>query len=192
MKIVIEKTNLRDLIVLRSELYDDDRGSFEEVYNVQDFKSDRLPTNFVQDSISRSKKNVIRGLHIQEGVDKLVSVIYGKILDVAVDVRPGSPTVGQYYSKVLDGNKSEFVWIPDGFAHGFLVLSSKAIVSYKQDIVYNPDHISTIAWNDPYIGIDWPIEASDAIVSQKDRNGEDFQTYMFKKGVHVPNLVEVG
>jgi dTDP-4-dehydrorhamnose 3,5-epimerase len=167
---VIE-TPIPGLLILEPKVFADSRGYFLESYNQNKLKCTGISVAFVQDNESKSGKGVIRGLHYQlnpYSQSKLVRVIQGRVYDVAVDCRVGSPTFGQAYGLELnDENKLQF-FIPKGFAHGFSVLSETAIFSYKCDALYHPSAERGIIYNDPSLGIDWGIEASEAVVSAKD------------------------
>ncbi len=169
----IIETDIKDVLVLRPRVFEDARGYFLESYNQEAFdRAVGRPIRFVQDNESKSKYGVLRGLHFQKGEhaqSKLVRVVKGKVWDVAVDIRRGSPTFGKYVSVELsEENKRQF-FIPRGFAHGFAVLSQEAIFQYKCDHYYAPESEGAIAWNDPDIGIDWPVAASDILLSEKDK-----------------------
>jgi dTDP-4-dehydrorhamnose 3,5-epimerase len=178
---VIKKTNIEGLIEIFPKVYYDDRGCFLETYNAKRLIEEGIKDEFVQDNQSFSKKGVLRGLHFQTPPfeqGKLVRAITGKVLDVAVDIRKGSPTFGQYYSCILDGNINNMLYIPPGFAHGFSALED-AVFHYKCTAVYHKDSESGIIWNDPELKIDWML--SDPIISGKDQllNSFDF----FKKSL---------
>jgi dTDP-4-dehydrorhamnose 3,5-epimerase len=165
------KTYIRDLIVFEPKVFEDSRGYFFEAYNEEVFKSEGILAKFVQDNQSRSTYGVIRGLHYQmepHAQSKLVRVLEGRILDVAVDIRKGSPTYGQHFSIELTGENKKQLMIPTGFAHGFSVLSEVAVVLYKCDSFYNKESEGGILFNDPALKIDWKIPAQQAIVSEKD------------------------
>ena len=157
--------------IIEPQIFEDSRGFFLESYNYNTFKELGIENVFVQDNHSKSLKGVLRGLHFQKeeySQAKLVRVIKGKVLDVAVDIRKSSPTFGKYVMVELsDENKRQF-FIPRGFAHGFLVLSEEAIFTYKVDNVYAPQHEASIRWNDEDIHIEWPIETKDVLTSEKD------------------------
>jgi dTDP-4-dehydrorhamnose 3,5-epimerase len=164
----IRETSISGLVEIFPRVFEDDRGVFFESYNKQVFENLGLPTHFVQDNQSFSKKGVVRGLHFQKAPfaqGKLVRVISGIVLDVAVDIRPDSPTFGEYEIFELRGDKNNFAYIPEGFAHGFAAVED-AIFSYKCTNVYNKESESGIIWNDPDLNIDWGV--SDANVSEKD------------------------
>jgi len=167
MKVI--QTEIPDVLILEPVIYEDERGLFFESYNKRDLAEAGISAEFVQDNHSRSVHNVLRGLHyqIQQPQGKLVRVIAGEIFDVAVDIRKHSPSFGRWIGVTLTATHSRMLWIPEGFAHGFLVLSESAEVLYKTTDYYVPDAERTIIWNDPDIGIDWPIER-DPILSVKD------------------------
>lgn len=167
----ILKTPIPDLVILKNKVFEDARGYFTEAYNEKVFQENGITIDFRQDNRSKSDYGVIRGLHYQlnpSSQSKLVSVIVGKVFDVAVDIRKGSPTFGQWYGVELsDKNHLQFL-IPQGFAHGFSVLSETAIFSYKCDNFYTPELDRGIAYNDPTLNIDWKIPADKALISDKD------------------------
>jgi dTDP-4-dehydrorhamnose 3,5-epimerase len=152
-------TAIPDVVVVASPVFADARGFFTEVFHAEKFASLGLPTEFVQDNHSRSVRHVLRGLHFQvvEPQGKLVRAVTGRIFDVAVDLRRSSPTFGQWTGAVLEEGDGRQMWIPAGFAHGFLVLSEVADVSYKCTTPYRPSGDRSIRWNDPSIGIAWPL-----------------------------------
>ena len=168
--IEIEKTPLSGVVIVKNRVFADDRGFFMETYNQKRFDSVGLPSNFVQDNHSRSTKGVVRGLHYQFPLwqGKLVRVLSGAIYDVAVDIRPDSTTYGQWYGVELNDENHLQLYIPPGFAHGFATLSDSADVTYKCTSMYKAEDDAGIAWNDPDIGVDWPVD--DPIVSDKDAN----------------------
>lgn len=166
------QTEIPDLIVIEPQVFEDARGYFFESYNQKRFEENGINNIFVQDNQSRSAYGVIRGLHYQlapYAQSKLVRVLHGKILDVAVDIRQGSPTFGKSFAIELSAeNKKQFL-VPRGFAHGFSVLSPQAVVFYKCDNFYQREAERGINFNDPQIAIDWQIAATDALVSSKDK-----------------------
>ncbi len=168
----IESTPLPGVLVLTPAVYRDDRGAFIETFNLRQMTEAGLPTDWVQDNFSISKKHVLRGIHYQitQPQGKLVRVTHGAVLDVAVDLRRSSPTFGQNLSLELNGENGRMLWIPPGFGHAFLVLSDVAGFAYKVTDYYSPAGERTILWNDPDLAIPWPISPAGAIVSQKDRN----------------------
>lgn len=166
-------TPIQGLVIIEPRVFADARGYFFESFSQQQFIEQVCNTQFVQDNESRSSFGVLRGLHFQNppyAQSKLVRVIQGKVLDVAVDIRRGSPTYGQHVAVELsDENKRQF-FIPRGFAHGFVVLSDTAIFQYKCDNYYAPQSEGSLAWNDPALGIDWGIDVASIQVSVKDSN----------------------
>jgi dTDP-4-dehydrorhamnose 3,5-epimerase len=165
-------TSLPGVVVLEPRVFADERGFFLESYNQKDFAELGIAERFVQDNHSSSQRNVLRGLHYQlkQTQGKLVRVVEGEILDVAVDVRRSSPTFGGWASVRLSGENKRMLWIPPGFAHGFSVISEKAQVLYKATNFYAPEHERTLIWNDPDLKIDWELDG-DPIVSAKDQRG---------------------
>ncbi len=171
-KISVEKTPIEGLYVITPTVFGDNRGYFMETYNVADFKEAGIDCEFVQDNQSASKKGVIRGLHFQINYpqDKLVRVISGEVFDVAVDMRKGSETYGQWYGVRLSEENKKMFFIPKNFAHGFLVLSDYAEFTYKCTELYHPNDEGGIIYNDPDIGIKWPIDdGMELIFSEKDK-----------------------
>ena len=165
--------NIKDLILIKPKVYEDDRGHFLELYKRSDFYNAGISVNFNQDNQSQSKLGVIRGLHFQLGdnpQDKLVRCVRGAIYDVAVDLRPNSPTYKQWEAVRLTSNERNMLFIPKGFAHGFCALSGDSIVSYKCSGEYEPKNDAGVRFDDPDIGIKWPIDPKVALVSEKDRN----------------------
>ena len=169
-------TSLPGISLLEPQVFGDGRGFFLESYNQRTFAELGIPDAFLQDNHSYSEKNVVRGLHyqIRQPQGKLVRVITGEILDVALDLRRGSPTFGKWEAFTLSGENKLMLWIPRGFAHGFRVASANAHVLYKTTDFYAPEHERTVAWNDPALGIDWQLDGK-AIVSAKDQRGVTFQ-----------------
>ncbi|MEO6965611.1 MAG: dTDP-4-dehydrorhamnose 3,5-epimerase [Acidobacteriaceae bacterium] len=165
-------TSLPGVLRLRPRLFKDDRGWFAETWNEATFHEAGLPSRFVQDNQSRSRQNVLRGLHVQlqKPQGKLVRAVAGRIFDVAVDVRRASPHFGNWVGVELNADVPEMLWIPPGFAHGFLVLSEVADVFYKTTEFYSPASERTILWRDPALGIAWPLNA-EPIVAAKDTAG---------------------
>lgn len=167
----IIKTPIDGLLIIKPRVFADSRGFFLESYNEQKYHEAGIDTVFVQDNLSQSQYGVIRGLHYQlapHAQSKLVSVVQGVVWDVAVDLREGSPTYGQWFGVELnDVEKTQF-FIPKGFAHGFSVLSETAIFAYKCDDLYNPSSERGLMYNDPKLNIDWKIPADKAIISEKD------------------------
>jgi dTDP-4-dehydrorhamnose 3,5-epimerase len=168
----IIETSIPGVVLIEPKVFGDSRGYFFESYSKRDFDRMVRPVTFVQDNESMSSYGVVRGLHYQKGAfsqSKLVRVIEGKVLDVAVDIRKGSPTFGQHVSIVLSAENHRQLFIPRGFAHGFAVLSERAVFQYKCDNLYAPSSEGAIAWNDPSLGIDWMIPPEDVILSEKDK-----------------------
>jgi len=165
------KTKIQGLILIESKKFFDERGYFFESYNEKIYSEIGIKNKFVQDNFSISKKNVLRGLHYQKKnpQGKLISVIKGSILDIAVDIRKNSKSYGKYESFFLSENDCKQLWIPENFAHGFLTLSSNTIVTYKCTELYNPKDQNTIIWNDKDLNISWGIKKP--IVSEKDKKG---------------------
>lgn len=167
-------TDIPDVLIIEPRIFEDERGFFFESYNEQVFaEKTGVMTHFVQDNHSRSLKNVLRGLHyqIQQPQGKLVRVTLGAVLDVAVDIRKKSPTFGQWVSCVLSAENKRMFWIPEGFAHGFIVLSDAAEFLYKTTNYYAPQYERTLLWNDPDLGIDWSL-TEEPILSAKDKQGQ--------------------
>lgn len=170
-------TDIPDVMVLEPRVFRDERGFFMESYNRRSFKqATGVDAEFVQDNTSFSVRNVVRGLHyqIQQAQGKLIQVIAGEIFDVAVDLRRGSHTFKRWVGVTLSGGAPRMLWIPEGFAHGFLVLSEHAILLYKTTDYYAPEHERAILWNDPDLAIRWPLEGA-AIVSEKDRRASSLR-----------------
>ena len=167
----IIKTNIEGVVIIEPRIFKDDRGYFFESFSQREFEEKVCKTTFVQDNESKSSYGVLRGLHFQKppfAQSKLVRVIKGAVLDVAVDIRKGSPTFGQYVSVELTGDNHRQFFIPRGFAHGFSVLSEEVIFQYKCDNFYSPQSEGAIAWNDPDLNIDWRIPAEKVVLSEKD------------------------
>lgn len=166
------RTSIPDVLILEPRVFEDARGYFFESWSQRVFDELVRPVRFVQDNESRSSYGVVRGLHFQKGAfsqSKLVRVVEGSVLDIAVDIRKGSPTFGCHVAVELSGSDHRQLFIPRGFAHGFSVLSESAVFQYKCDNYYAPQAESAIAWNDPALGIDWRIPEGDIILSEKDR-----------------------
>jgi dTDP-4-dehydrorhamnose 3,5-epimerase len=176
MKVI--PTEIPDVLIIEPQVYGDDRGFFLESFNQRDFREKTgVNTTFVQDNHSMSLKNVLRGLHYQipNPQGKLVRVVNGSVFDVAVDARQSSPTFGQWVGCVLSAENKRIFWVPEGFAHGFLVLSDRAEFLYKTTNYYYPKYEKTILWNDADLGIDWPLETP-PILSPKDQAGQPFKS----------------
>ena len=171
------QTEIDGVWLIEPEVFSDNRGYFMEAFKKQEFETHIGKVNFIQDNESKSSFGVLRGLHYQRGEysqAKLVRVIMGEVLDVAVDLHQTSPTFGKHVSVVLsDKNKKQF-FIPRGFAHGFLVLSNEAIFTYKVDNIYKPDSESTILYSDDFLKIDWSIAENLLILSEKDKHAKSF------------------
>ncbi|PBQ33796.1 dTDP-4-dehydrorhamnose 3,5-epimerase [Sphingobacteriaceae bacterium] len=175
---VIE-TKLKGVVVLQPKVFEDERGYFYESYNAKLFKAAGLDLNFVQDNQSLSQKGVLRGLHFQNNPwaqGKLVRVIKGSVYDVAVDIRKSSPTYGQWFGIELNEKNKTMMYIPAGFAHGFATLENDTIFSYKCTNFYDKASEYSLLWNDPDIGIEWPI--SDPLLSEKDMLGKRIKDFV--------------
>lgn len=170
-------TTIPDIIVIEPTVFADERGFFLESYQKQFFSKGGVPFDFVQDNHSKSQQGVLRGLHyqIRQPQGKLVRVIAGEIFDVAVDIRKSSPTFGKWAGDYLSADNKKMLWVPPGFAHGFYVTSPTAEVLYKATDYYAPQWERTILWNDPTIGIDWPIGDIPPVLSPKDAAGKLFK-----------------
>lgn len=166
------KTDIEDIFIIEPRIIDDERGYFFESFSQKEFDEKVRPIKFVQDNESKSSYGVIRGLHFQKGKhaqSKLVRVVKGAVLDVAVDIRKGSPTFGKYIAVELNEENHRQLFIPRGFAHGFSVLTPEVIFQYKCDNHYNRESEGAIAWNAPELNIDWRIPADQIILSEKDK-----------------------
>lgn len=169
MPFKFEQLDLPGPVLIAMEAFGDERGFFMETYKRSQFVEGRVPETFVQDNFSRSQRGVLRGLHYQNppaAQGKLVHAVRGEILDVAVDIRKGSPTYAQWATATLSDENHHMLYVPPGFAHGFLALSEEVDVAYKVTSEYSPEHDRGIAWNDPVIGLELPIE--NPILSEKD------------------------
>lgn len=165
------KTDIEGVFLLKPRVFGDARGYFVETWKQADFDEHVEPVTFIQDNESKSSRGVLRGLHYQKGEwsqAKLVRVIQGRVLDVAVDIRRSSPTFGKHIMVELSEENKHQLFIPRGFAHGFLVLSDEAVFTYKVDNVYAPQAEAGIRWNDPELGIHWPIDPAEVLTSEKD------------------------
>jgi dTDP-4-dehydrorhamnose 3,5-epimerase len=180
MKMSIESSPLPDMVVLVPEVFQDSRGFFMETFREDQFKALGLPTRFVQDNHSRSAKGVVRGLHFQwePPMGKLMRVTAGTAFLVAVDIRKGSPSLGRWAGVVASAENRRQVWAPAGFARGFCVLSDFAEIQYKCTGIYNGKAESGILWNDPAIGIEWPIAPSEAQLSEKDARAQTLAQWL--------------
>lgn len=166
------KTEIEGVVILEPKVFGDERGYFFESFSQRDFDAAVRPVRFVQDNESKSRYGVLRGLHFQLppfAQSKLVRVVSGRVLDVAVDIRRGSPTFGRSVAVELTGENKRQLFIPRGFAHGFSVLSKEALFQYKCDNFYAPQREGAIAWDDPALGIDWRLKPEDMILSEKDK-----------------------
>lgn len=168
----VEQTKLDGVLLVTPQVFGDDRGFFMETYNRQKAIELGLPGEFVQDNHSKSSHGVLRGLHYQtpQWQGKLVRVVQGEIFDVAVDIRSGSPTFGEWVGFALNDENKQQLYVPEGFAHGFVVTSETAEVVYKCTSLYAPEQEGSLLWNDPDIGIDWPVESP--LLSAKDQHGQ--------------------
>lgn len=169
----IEGTSLSGVLLLTPAIYRDDRGAFSETFNLREMAEAGLPTDWVQDNFSVSKRHVLRGIHYQivQPQAKLVRVTHGAVLDVAVDLRRSSPAFGRHVAVELSGDNGKMLCIPEGFGHAFLVLSDVAGFAYKVTDYYAPKGERTILWNDPDLDLPWPVAEGDVIVSEKDGKG---------------------
>jgi dTDP-4-dehydrorhamnose 3,5-epimerase len=169
----VEQTALDGVLLITPNVYRDDRGAFLETWNLRAMTDAGLPSMWVQDNFSLSKRNVVRGIHYQvlQPQSKLVRVTHGAVLDVAVDLRRSSPNFGKHVAVELDGEAGRMLSIPAGFGHAFLALTEEVGFAYKVTDYYSPAGERTIVWNDPDLAIQWPIDAANAIVSSKDLRG---------------------
>lgn len=167
-------TALPGVVLIEPRVFGDARGFFLETWNARSFGDAGIEAAFVQDNHSRSERGVIRGMHYQlrKPQGKLVRVVHGAVFDVAVDVRRGSPSFGRWVGQELSDANAKMMWVPPGFAHGFLVLSESADFLYKCTDFYAPEHERTLAWNDPAVGVEWPLGGMAPSVSAKDAAGE--------------------
>lgn len=176
----VKETHIKGLLIIEPKIFKDERGYFFESFYERDFNKFLGDIKFVQDNESKSTYGVLRGLHFQKGEyaqSKLVRVVKGKVLDVAVDIRKNSKTFGQYHSIILsEENKLQF-FIPKGFAHGFAVLSDEVIFQYKCDTFYSKENEGAIIWNDKTLNIDWLLPEKDVILSEKDKHHPTFEEY---------------
>jgi len=183
---IATRTAIPDVLILEPRVFGDDRGCFFESYNEKSFRAATgLAVNFVQDNHSRSSKHVLRGLHYQvapRAQGKLVRVVAGAVFDVAVDIRPDSPTCGQYIGQILSAENRRQLWIPPGLAHGFLTLTDTAEFLYKTTDYYSPEHERCILWNDPDLAITWPDQVR-PLLSPKDSAGRTWQSLEWTAGL---------
>ena len=174
------KTGIEGLVVVEPKVFGDNRGYFMETYNYNDFKAAGLDMVFVQDNQSKSKKGVLRGLHFQKKnpQGKLVRVVSGEVYDVAVDLRRGSDTYGKWYGVLLSAENKKQFYVPEGFAHGFVVMSETAEFVYKCTRFYDPSDEGGLMWNDPEIGIDWPVpENAELLLSENDQHHQPLKDF---------------
>ena len=174
------KTGIEGLVVVEPKVFGDNRGYFMETYNYNDFNAAGLDMVFVQDNQSKSKKGVLRGLHFQKKnpQGKLVRVVSGEVYDVAVDLRRGSDTYGKWYGVLLSAENKKQFYVPEGFAHGFVVMSETAEFVYKCTRFYDPSDEGGLMWNDPEIGIDWPVpENAELLLSEKDQHHQPLKDF---------------
>jgi dTDP-4-dehydrorhamnose 3,5-epimerase len=177
MPLRVEPTSLQDVLLVQANLFADERGYFMEAWQHADLAGAGIHADFVQDNLSRSMPGVLRGLHyqLQRPQGKLVRVIRGRVLDVAVDLRRQSPTFGQHVAVELDDRRHQALWIPPGFAHGFYILGDEpADLFYKCTDYYSPEGERTLRWDDPALAIDWPLTGEAPLVSEKDSAGDAF------------------
>ena len=185
MDISVTKTKLEGVVLIDTDFFRDERGFFIEAWHAERYREHGLPDSFVQDNHSRSARKVLRGLHYQDmtaPMGKLVRCTAGAILDVAVDLRAGSPTLGQWVSAELTADSMRQIWVPDGFAHGFATLSEFAEVQYKCTGLYTPSSEGSIAWNDPDVGVQWPFD--DPVLSARDQAGASLKQYLEDPAFH--------
>ncbi len=176
----VTETDIKGLLVIEPRIFNDDRGYFYESFNKTKFAEAGIPVDFVQDNQSFSHKGAIRGLHGQANPfaqGKLVRVISGKVLDVAVDIRKGSPTYGQHFSIELSGDNKLQFWIPAGFLHGFATLEDNTIFTYKVNNFYDKESEIGVIWNDPVLNIDWQLASGDILLSPKDELLPQFNSF---------------
>jgi dTDP-4-dehydrorhamnose 3,5-epimerase len=180
MQVEIESEHLNGIVVVVPEVYEDQRGFFMEVFREDQFKELGLPYQFAQDNHSRSSKGVLRGLHFQwePPMGKLMRVTYGSAFLVAVDIRKGSPTIGQWFGIEVSAANKKQVWAPAGFARGFYTLSDSAEIQYKCTGIYNNKGESGILWDDPEIGVKWPVEGDNLILSGKDQQAQTLAQWL--------------
>lgn len=176
MKVI--ETPLAGMVILEPKVFGDHRGFFMETYNEEVFRNHGLTETFVQDNMSRSKKGTLRGMHYQlapHAQGKLVRVTYGEVFDAGVDLRRSSPTYGKWFGLHLTGENKKALYVPPGFAHGFLVLSDEAEFHYKCTSLYAPKFDRGMRWNDPKVGIEWPMDPDPEMLSEKDRTAPLFE-----------------
>ena len=173
MPLEVQTTRLRDALLFTPEVYADERGFFKESFSVKKYRAHGLQETFVQDNISCSVRNVLRGMHGDRRMSKLVQVLVGRAFDVIVDLREKSPTYGHWASFCLSEENHRQLYVPAGFLHGFLALSDAVVLSYKQTALYDPSQEFNIRWNDSTLAIAWPL-ASEPVLSDRDRNAPSF------------------
>jgi dTDP-4-dehydrorhamnose 3,5-epimerase len=164
----IEHLPLTGALVLTPRIFTDERGYFMEFYSLDRYRQCGVEETFVQDNLSLSRRNVLRGLHGDARMAKLVGVLRGRIFDVIVDLRAGSPTRRRWYGTVLDADHFRQMYVPKGFLHGYLALEDETLVAYKQSAAYDPVHEISVAWNDPDLGVEWPLAGASPILSGRD------------------------
>ena len=181
MGFTFTQTGIEGLVVIEPKLYGDERGYFAETWNLRDFEQGGLPMQFVQDNQSKSQKGVLRGMHyqIKNPQGKLVRVVSGRVFDVAVDLRKNSPTCGKWYGITLCAEKMNMLYVPEGFAHGFLTLTEYAEFTYKCTRFYDPRDEGGLQWNDPDVGIGWPDIGIPFALSEKDKNNTAYSEVNF-------------
>lgn len=180
-KFIFKDTPIEGVKVITPTMFGDERGYFMEAYNKKEFEAAGICEEFVQDNQSMSSRGVLRGLHFQNTFPqgKLVRVLSGEVFDVAVDIRKGSKTFGKWFGMILRSSENNMLYIPRGFAHGFLVLSEKAEFIYKCNDFYHPEDEGGILWNDSTIGIEWPLDGIDKVIlSDKDKRHNDFSEFI--------------
>ena len=185
MDISVTKTKLDGVVLIDTDFFRDERGFFIEAWHAERYREHGLPHSFVQDNHSRSARKVLRGMHYQDTtapMGKLVRCTAGAILDVAVDLRVGSPTFGEWVAAELTAGNMRQIWVPEGFAHGFATLSEFAEVQYKCSGLYTPASEGSIAWDDPDVAIDWPFD--DPVLSARDRAGATLKQYLERPAFH--------
>ena len=172
----IIETELPGVLIIEPRVFEDERGFFKETYSLERYQDSGITLPFVQDNLSRSGKGTLRGLHFQikHAQGKLVQAVRGEIYDVAVDMRKDSPHFGKWTGAILSESNHRQLYVPPGFAHGFCVLSDSADMSYKCTDTYHPEHERTLIWNDPEVGVEWPV-TENLILSEKDQQGLPFK-----------------
>ena len=179
---IYRETGIKGVYLIEPRVFADGRGYFFEAWKQEEFEREVCKVKFIQDNESKSSYGVLRGLHYQKGEwsqAKLVRVISGRVLDVAVDMRRSSPTFGKHVMVELSGENKQQLFIPRGFAHGFLVLSDEAVFTYKVDNVYKPDAEASVRYDDPKLGIDWPLQAEQLVMSEKDKRAVAFDDAVY-------------